>query len=81
MKTTVNISDATLLEAKKLAARQGLTLRALIEKAIREIIAKEAGSTQFKLRRVSFKGRGLQPEFRAGQWAAIRDAAYKGRGG
>lgn len=81
MKTTVNISDALLLEAKHLAARQGVSLRAVIEMGLREIIAKETGSVQFKLRRVGFKGRGLQPEFREGQWEAIRDAAYKGRGG
>lgn len=81
MKTTVNISDAILLEAKKLSAQQGVSLRSLIEKGLREVIAKEAGTAQFKLRRATFNGKGLQPEFREGQWAAIRDAAYKGRGG
>ncbi len=81
MKTTVNISDAILLKAKKLSAQQGVTLRSLIEKGLREVIAKETGTAQFKLRRATFKGKGLQPEFREGQWTAIRDAAYKGRGG
>lgn len=81
MKTTVNISDAILLEAKKLSAQQGVSLHSLIEKGLREVIAKEAGAAQFKLRRATFKGKGLQPEFREGQWAAIQDAAYKGRGG
>jgi len=29
---------------------------------------------------VTFRGRGLAPEFRGARWARIRDAAYEGRG-
>lgn len=34
----------------------------------------------FKLRKVSFKGNGLQPQMAGASWQQIRDAAYQGRG-
>jgi hypothetical protein len=34
----------------------------------------------FRLRDASFRGRGVQPEFREGDWDRIRHAAYEGRG-
>ena len=35
MKTTLNIDDTLLLRAKAIAAREGLTLTALVEEALR----------------------------------------------
>ena len=37
--------------------------------------------SRFHLRDASFGGRGLQPEFRDGDWQRIREAAYEGHGG
>src|SRR5215218_5709383 len=39
MKTTLDISDPLLREARKVAARQGTTLRALVELGLRRILA------------------------------------------
>ena len=81
MKTTVEISDALLREARKLAAREGLTLRTLLEKGLRQVVAEgNQGKAAFKLRSASFKGKGLQVELRRASWAKIRDLAYEGRG-
>src|SRR5438270_10862100 len=33
-------------------------------------------ATRFKLRRASFKGQGLQPQFRAASWKDVRDQSY-----
>jgi len=80
MKTTVEIADPLLREARKLATRQGVTLRALIERGLHRVIADTNAGTRFKLRRASFKGKGLQPEFRDASWDRLRDAAYEDHG-
>ena len=81
MKTTVEISDWLLREARKLAARKGVTLKALIESSLRQTIAKSGRRTSFKLRRASFKGKGLQSDLRHVSSAHVRDLTYEGRGG
>jgi hypothetical protein len=81
MKTTVEISDWLLREARKLAARKGVTLRSLIESGLRQTIAKPERRSAFKLRRASFKGKGLRSDFRHVSSARVRDLTYEGRGG
>jgi hypothetical protein len=80
MKTTIEISDALLREARGLAARQNVTLRALVERGLRRVVAELASGETFKLRQASFKGEGLQPEFRHASWDRIRDEVYRDRG-
>jgi len=81
MKTTVEISDPLLREARKLAAREGVTLRTLIERGLHRVVAETRPAVPFKLRRASFKGKGLQPDLRHASWERVRDLAYEGRGG
>jgi len=83
MKTTLDVSDPLLEEAKAVAAREGTTLRALVEEGLRTVLARKMTGRPFRLRDASFKGRGLHPEFAArGGWAKLREAAYdQGRGG
>jgi hypothetical protein len=80
MKTTVEISDALLAEAKKLAVRERTTIRTLIEQGLRQAIAQRKRRGQFRLRKASFKGRGLSAAARGG-WTQMRELAYEGRGG
>ena len=81
MKTTLEIADPLLREARKVAARERTTLRALVEQGLRRVIAEKRRQVPFKLRRASFKGKGLRPEFQDGGWDRIRDVTYEGRGG
>jgi len=82
MKTTIDISDPLLKEAKQLSALKGTTLRSLVEQGLREMISQHQKSDhQFRLRKASFKGRGLQDAFRDESWQKIRAAAYEGHGG
>jgi len=81
MKTTIEISDAVLEQAKRLAAKEGTTLRALVEEGLRRVVEKRSGSGSFKLRDASYKGKGLQPEVSEGSWERIRDLIYQGHGG
>ena len=79
MRTTLDIDDAVLRQAKKAAAEEGKTLTRVVEEALRERLAprKRAGKP-FKLRLLTKKGR-LIP----GTNLADRDALYErmdGRG-
>jgi hypothetical protein len=81
MKTTVEISDALLDEVRQLAAREGTTVRALVEQGLRRVLAERARSSGFRLRKATFKGDGLQPGVATSSWERIRELAYEGRGG
>ena len=81
MKTTIEIPDSLLAEVRRLAAREGTTVRALVEQGLRTLIADRKRSGAFRLRKASFKGNGLQPGVASASWERIRDMAYEGRGG
>jgi hypothetical protein len=81
MKTTVDISDPLLRQAKEAAAQDGTTLRELIEAGLRHVLKTRRSRKKFRLRDASFQGRGLQREFGGGEWEKIAEAAYEERGG
>lgn len=81
MKTTVEIPDALLDEARKLAARQDSTLRVLIVEGLRRIVAERKRTGGFKLRKASYRGNGLQTEVVDAPWERIRELVYDKRGG
>lgn len=81
MKTTLDISDPLFAEAKRIAARDGDTLRSLVEQGLRQVLAERQRKVKpFKLRDASFKGTGLSPEFEGASWEKLRDAIYEDRG-
>jgi hypothetical protein len=78
---TIDISDALSREARKFAAREGVTLSALIERGLRRVLTeakpfKEPSKKPFKIRDGRFKGNGLRPELRGVSWTAIRALSY-----
>jgi hypothetical protein len=81
MKTTIDISDSLFLEAKKISQREHTTLRSLIEDGLRQVVKKHDTKKEFRLRRASFKGNGMQAEFQGESWQKIRSTAYEGHGG
>ena len=81
MKTTIEISDPLLIQARKLASQQGTTLRALIEQGLRAVVAEKPKMIDFRLRRASFKGAGLQAEAQGATWDRLREMAYEDHGG
>lgn len=80
MKTTIDISEPLLEEARRTATREGITLRALVEQGLRQVIAERARRKPFRLRDASVGGEGLRPELRDAGWDQIRDIIYEGRG-
>lgn len=77
MKTTLDIADPLLREARHVAAREGTTLRALVEQGLRQVVAEKKRKRAFRLRKASFKGRGLRPDLVDAGWERIRDLAYE----
>ncbi len=80
MKTTVELSDDLAATAKSYAAREGLTLRSLIERGLRLAMSADRVRGQFRLRNQSVTGRGLQAPYRDADWSRIRESIYEGRG-
>ena len=80
MKTTIDIADRLLGEAKREAARRGITLRELMEAALRDHLDSTTSRKPFTLRDASVKGRGPQPGIEEGDWETIRGLLYEGRG-
>ena len=80
MKTTIDIADPLLAEAKSVAAKEGTTLRELVEQGLRQVLATRRQPGTFKLRDASVRGNGLQPGIREGDWEQIRDLIYEGHG-
>lgn len=76
----MEISDPLLREVRKLAARQGVTLRTLVERGLHRVVAEANHSTPFKLHRASFKGKGLHADIRGAFWDRVRDMVYQDRG-
>lgn len=80
METTVEISDSLLKQVRSLAVKEHTTVRALVEEGLRRITVERQHTKPFKLRKVAFRGKGLQPGMAGASWQQIRDAAYQGRG-
>jgi hypothetical protein len=82
MKTTIEIADSLLDEAKRLAARERRTLKALVEDGLRRVLKERRVTREpFRLRDASFLGKGLQPHLADAPWEAIRGLIYGDRGG
>ena len=81
MKTTVHIPDSLLEEARKIANQEQTTIKALIEEGLRRTIANRKKRSAFRLRKATFKGKGLQANAAGASWEKIREMTYEGRGG
>lgn len=80
MKTTIEIPSSLLEEAKKVAGREGTSVRALVIESLRRILAERKRKSSFKLRKATFKGNGLQSRVEGASWEQLREMAYEGRG-
>jgi hypothetical protein len=80
MKTTVEIADALLIEARQVARCEGTTLRALVEEGLRRIVSECSERKGFDLRKVPFRGEGVSPDLDGGNWEEIRRRIYEDRG-
>ena len=80
MKTTIEIADPLLDAARKKATREGTTLRALMERGLRQVVTEKPPRKPHKFKTITYKGDGLTPEFEGAGWDKIRDAIYEDDG-
>jgi hypothetical protein len=80
MKTTIQIPDMLFEEVRKLAHQEHSTMKDIIEEGLRRIVSERKRRGQFKLRKVTFKGHGLQPHLTGTSWDQILQISYEGRG-
>ena len=80
MKTTIEIPDTLLKEARRVATQEKTTVRALIVDGLRRVLAERKRKGTFRLRKTSFKGTGLHPDLTGAPWEKIRDTIYPSRG-
>ena len=80
MKTTIEVSDALMLEAKSLAQAHNTTLRALVEEGLEKVLRELRNPKPYKMPDFSVGGNGLQPGQERLSWAQVRDMIYEGRG-
>ncbi len=75
MKTTIDLNEALFRETKRVASKRGTTMRAMIEQGLRWVLDQEAPKP-FVWKHIPFKGEGLQPGQREGDWAQVRELLY-----
>ncbi len=81
MKTTIDIPDQLLLQLKNMAAERKTTMKAIIESALRDVLARGRKPRKpHKLETRTFGGKGLQKGLSWDDWGTIRDMSYEGRG-
>jgi len=79
MKTTIEIADALLDEARATAERERTTVRAIVEEGLRLALARRAsGAAPFVLEDGSVGGNGLHPDIRPGDWDQMLSLIYEG---
>jgi Arc/MetJ family transcription regulator len=81
MKTTFDLPDSLLREARAVAAARSTTVKALVEAGLRRELRERTKTASFRLRDASFGGKGLRPEVAAASWEELRGLAYGERGG
>ena len=80
MKTTVEIAEELLRQAKSVAARERTTLRAVLEEGLRWALGKRRKKQRFKLRDARDGGKGVHPGIDDTDWTRLRDTIYERRG-
>ena len=79
MKTTIDIGDALLARAKRLARRKGTTLRALVEEGLRRVLDGPPTSSGFKLPDCAVGDAQAANPLERFTWQDLRDEIYGGR--
>ena len=80
MKTTIELPDDLLGRIRKVAKREGATLKSLIEEGLHLALRAHERKRVVSFRIDPFAGDGLTPEFENAGWDTIRDEIYRDRG-
>jgi hypothetical protein len=78
MRTTIDIPNEIMERLKAYVDKSGLSMKEVVTKAITLFFSKqsEIAKSKFVLDDCSVDGKGLNPDFQASGWEAIRGAIY-----
>ena len=80
MKTTIELPDELLNEVRRVARKEGSTLRQLVEEGLRRSLEARRRMVRRHLDFPSYGGSGLATELQDAPWSRIRDEIYRGHG-
>lgn len=78
IKTTVDIPDALLKEARAQARARGTTLRELVADGLRTVIERKGAAERYRYEPVVFDGeQGIAPGIDLANWDKVRSLIYE----
>jgi hypothetical protein len=80
MKTTIELPDTLIEQARRVAQREGATLRALVEEGLQRSLEARRQAARRQLDFPSYGGNGLTEKFQDAPWSQIRDEIYREHG-
>jgi len=72
VRISIKIPDSLWKEARRVAFRDGVTVRELVEQGLRQVLQQRNRPARFKLRNASFKGKGLSAYGKKSGWERLR---------
>lgn len=80
MKTTIELPDELLEQVRRVARREGASLRRLVEEGLQRSLEARRRVECRNLDFPSYGGSGLASGFEGGSWSRIRDEIYREQG-
>lgn len=80
IKTTIELPDELVEQARRVARQEGGTLRALVVEGLQRSLEARRQAVCRRLDFPSYGGSGLTDEFQGASWSRIRDEIYRGHG-
>jgi hypothetical protein len=80
MKTTIELPDELINQARRIAKQEGATLRSLVEEGLQRSLDARRQAVHRDLDFPSYGGSGLTDELQGAPWSRIRDEIYRERG-
>ncbi len=80
MKTTIDIAEPLLVEAREVSRRDGVTLRSLVEEGLRGVLEKRtAERTEYLPKVITYGGSGTCEGVDLEDWRSVRELIYETR--
>ena len=80
MKTTIELPDELLEQVRRVARREGASLRRLVEEGLQRSLEARRKAERRDLDFPVYGGSGLAPGFEGESWSRIRDEIYREQG-
>lgn len=80
MKTTIELPDELIRQARRVARQEGGTLRALVEEGLQRSLEARRQAVHRQLDFPTYGGSGLTETFQGAPWSRIRDEIYREHG-